>query len=353
MLKCDYLCFTFKPARLHLDDYERIERKLSFCGTFDEYRGLTDFDYFMEAFPEIKRHYREFFIIENARHYRRRHCFNDSMYIYDDDGFEGLKGVNVEIPSHGLHLIKEWFSLEDSKDVIRDFFRIIFQRGCTISRLDVCTDINVSDSPVKPIDFFIWLSENRIKSHYRNLECCAGNVNDFIIRTLRDGRGGCTFYLGDRKHQILRVYDKEIESSGKIPAIRFEIEAHREKAMRIANAYIKHEFSFKELLLDMIDVLAYSSDTENRSRIPREEVFEELISCLTNNEDYLFVPEAKLSPSLQSSIAWARKVFSRILTLEYLSPSLKADLDRLRLSFIPSDTDRNNLAYIKQHGLYR
>lgn len=351
MLRCDYLSFTFKPSRLPLAQYEELEKKLSFCGTFDEYFGLTDFEFFLEVFPEIKLHYKDFFTISSARHYRRRHSFNDCMYIYDDDGFDGVKGVNVEIPSHGLYLIKEWFDLDDN-DFLRSFLSLIFRRGCTISRLDFCVDIPRNKCTVKPLDFYTWYIEHRLKTHYRNLECC-GDPSSFLLKAIGDGTGGTTFYLGDRHSQILRVYDKYVESKGKIDAIRFEIEMHRKKANLVASAYIKNDFSFKALLCEMLDVLKYDSCICNRSRIPRDEIWEDFLSsCLTNECEGIYTPEKDSPPSIRSRIAWARKIYDTILALEFLSPQLKKELEMRRIGYVADAKTTALCEHLKCIGQY-
>lgn len=346
MLVCDYLKFTFKPERLPYAERERITKRLEARHNPDIDFRLTDFDFFMEVFPEIKAHLDDFIVVESARYYKRRHCFNDSCYIYDDDGFGGSKGVNVEFPSHGLHLIKEWFNLNDL-DIISSFGSIILCRGCTVSRLDVCVDIPIDKCTVKPIDFLYWASNGQLKSHYRCLQACGSRSQDFIIKTLMGGDGGATFYLGSRRHQILRVYDKNVESKGENPSIRYEIETHREKAQDILVQYLEHRFDFKALLLSMLDIVKYY-DSNNRSRVDRDEKFEAFLSsCLTNcAEEEMFVPSKKVPPSILQKQAWALRIIHSIQELEYIDPAFRMQLDMVRQDFEPSSTAEKLKVYI-------
>lgn len=339
MLVCDYLKFTFKASRLPFVIRDEIEKRLTARHSDEASYYVTEFDFFLEVFPEIKVHIDEFLVLESARFYKRRHCFNDACYIYDDDGYNGNRGVNVEFPSHGLYLIKEWFNFEDGSDVLLLFGSLLSRRGCTLSRLDVCVDIPTAECTVKPIDFLYWASNGQLKSHYRCFQACGNKSSDFVIKTLMGGAGGATFYLGSRRHQMLRVYDKSVESNGQNNSIRFEIETHREKANDILIQYLDHRFSFKDLLLNMLDIVAYY-DENNRSRVRRDDKFEDFLnSCLTKycSDDDMFIPVKRVPPSLEKRMEWVERIYNSILDLQYIDKGFRLKLQRLREVFEPSD----------------
>lgn len=49
-----------------------------------------------------------------------------------------------------------------------------------------------------------------------------------FISSTQNGGAGATFYLGKRgSDRFLRVYDKDYESDGRIPAIRYEFELRK------------------------------------------------------------------------------------------------------------------------------
>lgn len=351
MLTCDYLKFTFKFERLDCKVRDAIEYKLVSSHGSDY--TLSDFDVFLEVFPEIKKHISEFNLLNFSRFYKRIHAFSDICYIYDDGLYKGRKGVNVEFPAHGLSTLRKWFGLERDADYFRTILNILRSRACTFSRIDICHDVPIESDTLRPSDYLQWLVNGQIKSHYQAVFAVGNSPEDFIIKSYFSGSGvgGATFYIGSRRHQMLRIYDKSVQSNGAYNVIRYEIETHREKAQAIVDSYLKEDFDFSAILLDMIDVLAYSKELGNSSCIKREARFDDFVKQEFKQKDIIIVSEYDKKTTYASKIKWALSVYDSILSIEYLDEELTDIFKRKReffLKFLKRNDEENDIGVWKE-----
>ena len=239
--KVDWLSFTYK----HADSFDACE-----------------YDYFLKAFPELQYAFEEGLEIKMVRNGSQR--FYDSVVSFNDFfsiGYRSLPmkgkmqdcnlGVNVFVPSHGLEKFLSYFGL--GVDGIAELLRLIYARGCTVSRLDLAYDDY--RKTFKPFDLAqMWLDDTI--------------VSDFAsCKYITSKRGSAdTFYLGKRAGgKILRVYDKFEESSGSIDAVRWEFELHGSKAAPYVSYIMRNNCApdFRDIVSKFIhkvvDVKHYSN----------------------------------------------------------------------------------------------
>ena len=217
----DWLNFTFKYSDEDIKEKEPL-------------------DLFFEVFPEFLEIVETSVIKKLRTHYQHCLLFNeDILVLYDDSTANNQKGVNVQVPSHSLNY---FYSLMCCKSVL-DIFDLLNKRNCQVSRIDLCFDDYTKE--LRPKDFNLWMCNNKFKSLIRTWSFCGGHVNS-----------GHTFYFGNRKNKMLRIYDKDIESDGLIDAVRYEFEFHNDRARAIVQSYVENGYiDFVELLLSFVDVV--------------------------------------------------------------------------------------------------
>ena len=111
-------------------------------------------------------------------------------------------GVNVSIPSHSLSLFASLFDIDINEvGACARLLSLLKFRGCTFSRIDFCYDD--FEKVYTAFDYSKWWYNDQISTRFRNCDS-KGTC----------GKVGCTFYLGDRRHRMLRIYDKFYESNG-------------------------------------------------------------------------------------------------------------------------------------------
>lgn len=204
--------------------------------------GLDVWENFMSEFPEFENHQEEFVLANKGRH-GYTHCFMfcDEYTVLYNPEVQGM-GVHVTFPSHGLWRLCEMFGIEsDLSDYVsfQSILTILKERSCRITRLDICYDDYTK--MLTPLDFNKFMINNQIVTRSREWS---------FISSTQNGGAGATFYLGKRgSDRFLRVYDKDYESEGRIPAIRYEFELRKNYLEMIVNKVINGiSFSFADLI---------------------------------------------------------------------------------------------------------
>lgn len=213
---------------------------------------------FWKAFPEFEKCKEEMFIV-SGRHYSHGLCYDNDMTIMYDDLFDRKgnitsKGVNVEIPSHGLENVFKLLGVE----TVRDMFKLLDDRGCLPSRIDLCFDD--FKKVYKPSYYYKKFISGSLVTRMRTVKMVHAG----------DGSGGETFYLGDRRKRMLRVYDKGIESGGEINSIRYEVEIHANASRaffyHIIDSSESEVVAFGDLILDIMEVRRKSTSDKTVTR---------------------------------------------------------------------------------------
>lgn len=211
--------------------------------------GLDVWENFMSEFPEFESHQDEFVLANKGRH-GYTHCFMfcDEYTVLYNPEVQGM-GVHVTFPSHGLWRLCEMFGIKsDLSDYVsfQSILSILKERSCRITRLDICYDDY--DKILTPHDFGSWMMNGQIISRSREWS---------FVSSTQNGGAGSTFYLGKRgSDRFLRVYDKDYESEGRIPAIRYEFELRKNYLEMIVNKVTNGiKFTFVDLLKAMLIVV--------------------------------------------------------------------------------------------------
>lgn len=219
--KIDWLAFTYKSVTTDPNSVDQYEQ---FFQVFPELLDLS------VGGIEVK--IKE---VAGDRFYNRVVMFNDFLRVaYRDcpfncgDEFQRNMGVNVSIPAHGLEYFFNLLGYE--KHQVKEVLELLQKRRCTISRLDIAFDDFTKT--FKPYEWGLFAMQKRLVSKYKTFDYKAS------------GRGvSDTFYIGKRSAgKLLRIYDKDAESNGDIPAIRYEFEIHGKYCKDYANYIIKNGY---------------------------------------------------------------------------------------------------------------
>lgn len=211
--------------------------------------GFGVFENFQKDFPEImqdwERNADQVVLLGKGRNfYNTVFCFSDDYSVCYHSEKRNM-GVHVTFPGHGIYKISEIFGLGDlnEHEAARKLFRILDERNCEITRLDLAYDDYTKT--FRPKDFMVFMSEERITTEFRVWSYIASARNN-----------GDTFYLGKRgRDRFLRIYDKAYESDGKIDAIRYEFELKKDWARVVQNHVINDKvFCFADLLDSMFTI---------------------------------------------------------------------------------------------------
>lgn len=248
-LKLDWLQFSF---RLDLDPF----------GIDDQVNAsLLQQKKFWESFPELAI-YRERLVMRS-----KPIVWYNATAIVDDDyliswtneyiSCSGTNlGINVSVPSHGLEKFFSLFGLSTCPEDVSKMFKILNERSCVPTRLDFAFDD--FEKKYTPHDYATLFSQDRIVTRFKKIQ--------FICACSK--KGG-TFYVGSRQNgKLLRIYDKEFESKGKIDSIRYEVELHKIYAKEIFEVVMNNpEIDFLDLLVSFFFVASESGyNHENRSK---------------------------------------------------------------------------------------
>ena len=175
---------------------------------------------------------------------------------------------------------------------------------------------------------------------------------------------GITVYFGHpSSHKRLRVYDKTVESKGKIKGIRWEAQFRKAVARdvlftileKIDDGIKEATDYFKSLVTGLIDFRDRSGDDPNRARCKRLSWFVEFCDAL--RAEPIRVSSEKPEPLVQRSIDWLSKSVAQSLSvikhvlgtdfLSYLETTITEGGERLnnRKRDLIARTKRADLIY--------
>lgn len=250
---------------------------------------------FLDDFPEFSSHLDDMIILQ-GRNWGYKHvlAFTDFITIRYDDTCD--KGVSVSITGSGLETFISWFNtvlhLEKPENRISRLFEMLKARGCRPSRIDLAYDD--FSKKFTPKDYAVWFYN--------------GCFNTRMLKhsVVCDGKKGYTFYIGNRRKKLIRIYDKNIESKGEIDAIRYEFELHGDYAVAMFDQIISEDVPlFGDLILDSFKII----NRDSNERIDRCEMLDEweqfVKSSLTQN--YITVSHYKRSTSWEKLQKWLEK----------------------------------------------
>lgn len=296
----DWLEFTWKPTDEVIDKMHEV--------------GIDLVSLFFHTFPEIK-HLTEtvqdgFTLLTGANGPKGR---NGYTYVFSmaDDFFVMSNpdrldmGIHVQFPGHGMHLLPKIFGLpvNDEYAAASELFRILIERGSKFTRIDLAFDD--FQKVYTPYDYLQFKLADRIKSKCKSWSYIASA-----------GKFGGTFYLGNRSNgRFLRIYDKDYESEGAIPSVRYELELKSDYA-NAAAAWMADQSSgdyFCDILKDMMVLIEpVSSSTESglyaaKCRAAVDEKFEDLFKSQVYRKVPFKVEAVKREFSLSRQVKWFEK----------------------------------------------
>lgn len=312
-LKLDWLSFTFHPVHdatrsdVVGGDYSGIKNEAeknmwrnidkSFA---DDLNNTSDIVQFFDMFPEFKPLMSDFCILGGYSHYENILGFmgiSDTCRIaYNTEGYSSVEmGVNVSIPSHGL----EWFFNLMGFDVndenaVSALFQELKNRDCTCSRIDLAFDDY--SKRFRPKQYIAWFYSENLRTKFRKITT-AGSLREV----------GHTFYLGDRKKKMLRVYDKDVESHGAIDAVRYEFELHQHHAKDMFEYLIEHKtidfISFIKTYFEVID-LSTSAYRQHCKLLPEWETWLKELDFSEVLPERVDIPKYTLSQRKTDTLRW-------------------------------------------------
>lgn len=261
-LKLDWLSFTYKPDR---DAYKKffgyeVGLKSQFNDDIIEnIDQMTDIDLFFLDFPEFEKIKDEFCIISGFSHYENILGYmgiSDTCRIsYNTEGYTSVNmGVNVSIPSHGLDWFFDLMDVDiDANDSVCQLFKILKERSCHCSRIDLAFDDY--SKRFRPKDYIAWFYSGNLRTNFKKIQ--SASTQHCI---------GHTLYIGSRRHRMIRIYDKDFESKGAVDAVRYEFEMHQEDSRDLFEFLSNNNtVNFISLLRSFFDVID-TEDNKNRSR---------------------------------------------------------------------------------------
>lgn len=252
----DYLAFTFKP------EFKKAFVSHNQVGSMDM-RYKLPIDYLFDLFGDNFKRFVDMF--GEYRHFGTNHygasikvsvpkdcpsgkakakgysvdflinyCFPDDPNQYD---FAFKMGVNISIPSHFVKTFIKLLGFDP--DDLKYFFKWLLDHDCKCSRIDLCWD-----------DFSM-----RYTPHDYNIENCCNNL---VTRCSKHGfisskqKEGGTFYLGSKDTKYMRIYDKNYESGGAIPSVRYEVmyTGNFAKLLHVNLVKCGLEFDFADLIIN-------------------------------------------------------------------------------------------------------
>lgn len=232
----------------------------------------------------------------------------------------------VSIPAHGLHYLSQLLDLDCEINTenyleIKPVFEKLRKENCTLSRLDIAFDDE--SKTFTPRDFFHFWDNRQVQSPCHSYTFC--------------GSKGSTFYVGSRANKILRIYDKTVESDGKIDAIRYEIEMHHRYANDVMQMIIDENFNFFELLQKWFVRLKVEAPCESLKDKSRLSVLEDLPEWVEfiNSQNVGFVnchcvfPVHGNDVDMQKKRVWLRRQVARTLVTFIKSDGIDSLYDML------------------------
>lgn len=180
-----------------------------------------------------------------------------------------------------------------SEAAMRRVFEFINENGGKCTRIDLALD-----------DFLKRVSSQEFREHR--------NGPDVVTNTRKgkyrgdDETGGFTFYAGSRNSRMMmRVYDKDIESGGKIDAVRYELEAKDEAAVQLQRELVDGHWgdiwaSHAVKLIDFRD----RSVSSNVSRCPRVPWWESIVGDARRAAPYMAEKPKRVAEKMEM---WKRQ----------------------------------------------
>lgn len=274
---------------------------------------ITDF---FSDFPEFEKIKDSLFILDNRKmNYQNCLSFNDDIMIRFDNQVSN-KGVNVQVPSHGLNNFINLFGLSE----VASLFRLLSLRHCRPSRIDLCFDD--FSKTFMPKDFIDWHINDCINTRILN------------VGFFGSASKGYTFYMGARGKKLIRIYDKDKESGGEINAVRYEFELHREYALSVWNLLINDSsVAFGDLINDSFKIVNRDDDVQMCRCSLLDEWEKFLKSTLTQN--YIEIPHIRREVRASKVNAWLETQVFNALKFYVMSngfSALKESLQALSLS---------------------
>lgn len=276
---------------------------------------------FWSVFPELDAYKSEMFIV-GGRNYAHGLCWADDVTIrFDDDNSN--KGVNVEIPSHGLQAFFDLFKRDGKVLTVKEMFSLLLDRGCTPSRIDICFDDFTK--AYKPVYYYKKFLSGSLVTRMRTVTMTHSG----------DGSGGTTFYLGDRRKRMLRIYDKSIQSGGEIDSIRYEVELHSTSALSFLHHIVSSPDSevaaFGDYLLSIFDIrrVPHDGDT-NKARWKKNEkwyLFVKLTFCQRFINVPTYKPETRIE-EIEKKMEQHSSEFLYLIAKHGLKPVLRSIADK-------------------------
>lgn len=281
---------------------------------------------FIDIFPEFIPYFDNLIMLEKGMHWYSTVLAYGSDFKIMFHGERPEMGVHVQFPGHSMPVLADIFGLDNTSEFVSviPLFKKLKERGCKISRLDICYDDFNYRNNFTPFDFNRFLANKRISTNTKKMQ--------FITSTQTKG---ATFYCGARGgDRYLRIYDKNYESNGEIDSVRYEMQLRGERA----NAIFEHVadgkgFSFADLLADMMNVMNeydLNADGKDSSTLRHRKMNAGVLKEWTDflEEIKLFVKSAikdeeividrkKVYRSLDKSVQWIKKyVLPTLYTLK-------------------------------------
>lgn len=267
---------------------------------------------FFAMFPELGA-YRAELVIVGGRNFAHGMTFREDFTIRYDDDNNG-KGVNVEIPSHGL---ETFFSLFDGISTVRDMFVLLHDRCCLPSRIDCCFDDY--NKVYRPVYYYKKFLSGAMVTRMRQVKMVHSGSD--IDNT--------TFYLGDRRKKMIRIYDKFKESDGLFDCVRYEIEMHSKSAcgffFHIIDSDQDETVVFGDLLLDIFRICHINVNDSDKSRWKLNEKWFSFIRS-TFSQRFITIPSYKTEQKIQNiekHFQHNKKTFLDIIMYHGLSETLR------------------------------
>lgn len=309
---------------------------LEFTYFVPESDSHTLFQSFEEEFPELEEYIQNMVLLDYGKH-GYTHCltYTDDFMIWYNPEHERM-GVHVVFPGHGMHKLCEIFKLGGLEKFVqaKDLFALLKSRHCRITRMDIAYDD--FEMLITPHEYARWMLEGRVRTKARTY--------NFV--SSQQAAGG-TFYLGKRgAERYIRIYDKNFESKGKVPSIRYEFELRGAWCQKIFDLIMNDSvFTFKDLISDYFEIVeAYNnisgSDHAVYSRKKRAALearwleFLELCGKVVLNDSSpidLHIPREKTEYSMKKCIDWVAHQLSPslFLLLETIGIDRLEDLIRI------------------------
>lgn len=298
-LKVDWLNFVFMPTDEDIDTFNSI------------------YEAFLHYFPNVESILEETFCTYSKRYYNTCLSWNDGiLFCWDspdninpanrhlfnsDDLTTWQHGFCVQIPSHGLHYLKELLGVSVSDDVMsfKPVIDILYERHCRISRLDLAFD-DFTKTFV-PRDFLNYWNEGNICSPCK------------FCSWFEAGKGGgSTFNLGARSNKMLRIYDKEKESRGEIKSTRYEIECHNKYAAEICDSILDDSFNFifflEKWFIKIVEPATCDSLKGKRyaSMRPVTEEWQQFVKSAFGEKRDVILNTTRVCPTMKARAYWLK-----------------------------------------------